>query len=149
MNRASVVPQFLVLDRLLEEDGVTGDAYGPYDPDFVEEERDRLAQDKVLPKALTGSTLCPEPHVNRGARLHSVPRSNLPTYVHGRCGCRGVCRQLPASFSPAAGCIQKRTPLALLRRDTAAFDAVRLDRQATRKRRKEHSTSSCLHMYLT
>lgn len=41
------MPQFLVLDRLLEEDGVTGDAYGPYDPDFVEEERDRLAQDKV------------------------------------------------------------------------------------------------------
>ncbi len=37
-----------VLDRLLEEDGVTGDQYGPYDPEFVVSERERLRRDKVL-----------------------------------------------------------------------------------------------------
>ncbi len=36
-----------VLDRVLEEDGITGDAYGPYDPDFVVEERQRVAREKV------------------------------------------------------------------------------------------------------
>lgn len=36
-----------MLDRLLEEDGVTGDQYGPYDPAFVESERERVRQDKV------------------------------------------------------------------------------------------------------
>ena len=36
-----------VLDRLLEEDGVTGDQYGPYDPAFVASERERLREDKV------------------------------------------------------------------------------------------------------
>lgn len=36
-----------MLDRVLEEDGVTGDAYGPYDPDFVEDERERLAEEEV------------------------------------------------------------------------------------------------------
>ncbi len=39
--------QVFVLDRVLEEDGVTGDAYGPYDADFVAEERERLQRDKV------------------------------------------------------------------------------------------------------
>jgi hypothetical protein len=38
-----------VLDRVLEEDGITGDAYGPYDADFVVEERQRVAREKVLP----------------------------------------------------------------------------------------------------
>ena len=37
-----------MLDRILEEDGITGDAYGPYDPDFVVEERQRVAREKVL-----------------------------------------------------------------------------------------------------
>ena len=36
-----------MLDRLLEEDGVTGDQYGPYDPAFVASERERLREDKV------------------------------------------------------------------------------------------------------
>ena len=39
--------QVFVLDRLLEEDGVTGDQYGPYDPDFVVSERERQRRDKV------------------------------------------------------------------------------------------------------
>ena len=39
--------QVFVLDRLLEEDGVTGDQYGPYDPEFVVSERERLRRDKV------------------------------------------------------------------------------------------------------
>ena len=39
--------QVLVLDRLLEEDGITGDAYGPYDADFVAEERERVAREKA------------------------------------------------------------------------------------------------------
>ena len=42
------LPQVFVLDRLLEEDGMTGDAYGPYDPEFVAEERQRVAREKVL-----------------------------------------------------------------------------------------------------
>lgn len=37
-----------VLDRVLEEDGITGDAYGPYDADIVAEERERVAREKVL-----------------------------------------------------------------------------------------------------
>ena len=37
-----------MLDRVLEEDGMTGDAYGPYDAEFVAEERERVAQEKVL-----------------------------------------------------------------------------------------------------
>lgn len=40
--------QVFVLDRVLEEDGVTGDAYGPYDADFVAEERARVSREKVL-----------------------------------------------------------------------------------------------------
>ena len=43
-----MLPQVFVLDRVLEEDGMTGDAYGPYDADFVAEERERVAQEKVL-----------------------------------------------------------------------------------------------------
>ena len=39
--------QVFVLDRVLEEDGITGDAYGPYDPDLVDEERRRVAREKV------------------------------------------------------------------------------------------------------
>ena len=39
--------QVFVLDRLLEEDGITGDAYGPYEPAFVAEERQRVAREKV------------------------------------------------------------------------------------------------------
>lgn len=39
--------QVFVLDPLLEEDGVTGDQYGPYDPAFVASERERLRDDKV------------------------------------------------------------------------------------------------------
>lgn len=31
----------LVFDVLMDEDGATGDQYGPYDPEFVEEERQR------------------------------------------------------------------------------------------------------------
>lgn len=40
--------QVFVLDRVLEEDGITGDAYGPYDAVFVAEERERVAREKVL-----------------------------------------------------------------------------------------------------
>ena len=40
--------QVFVLDRVLEEDGITGDAYGPYDADIVAEERERVAREKVL-----------------------------------------------------------------------------------------------------
>lgn len=39
--------KLLVLDRVLEEDSVTGDAYGPYDPDHVKEERARLRVQKA------------------------------------------------------------------------------------------------------
>ena len=41
--------QILVLDRVLEEDGVTGDAYGPYEKELVAKERERVAREKVLP----------------------------------------------------------------------------------------------------
>ncbi len=44
---AQIAFKVLVLDRVLEEDGVTGDAYGPYDPEFVQEERERIAREKV------------------------------------------------------------------------------------------------------
>ena len=40
--------QILVLDRVLEEDGVTGDAYGPYEKELVAKERERVAREKVL-----------------------------------------------------------------------------------------------------
>lgn len=43
---AQVLLKVFVLDRLLEEDRITGDQYGPYDPEFVAEERDRLAAAK-------------------------------------------------------------------------------------------------------
>lgn len=49
-----VVAQFLfkvlVLDRILEEDGITGDAYGPYDPEYVEDERARRKEEKEADK---------------------------------------------------------------------------------------------------
>lgn len=44
--------QIFVLDRVLEEDGITGDAYGPYDTDFVVEERQRVAREKVHSQTL-------------------------------------------------------------------------------------------------
>ena len=47
--------KLLVLDRVLEEDSVTGDAYGPYDADLVERERKRLRVEKVQPEALLRS----------------------------------------------------------------------------------------------
>ena len=45
--------QILVLDRVLEEDGVTGDAYGPYEKELVAKERERVAREKVLPSLST------------------------------------------------------------------------------------------------
>ena len=50
---AQVAFKLLVLDRMLEEDGVTGDAYGPYDADLVERERARLRVQKVRRGALS------------------------------------------------------------------------------------------------
>jgi hypothetical protein len=44
---AQIAFKIWVLDRVLEEDGVTGDAYGPFEPDFVQEERARIKRDKV------------------------------------------------------------------------------------------------------
>ena len=44
--------KLLVLDRVLEEDSVTGDAYGPFDADLVDRERARLRVQKVGPEAL-------------------------------------------------------------------------------------------------
>ena len=44
---AQITFKVLVLDRVLEEDGITGDAYGPYDPEFIQEERERIAREKV------------------------------------------------------------------------------------------------------
>jgi hypothetical protein len=44
---AQVAFKVLVLDRALEEDGITGDQYGPYDPDYVKEERKRTQSEKV------------------------------------------------------------------------------------------------------
>ena len=53
------VAQVFVLDRVLEEDGITGDAYGPYDAEFVAEERERAQRDKVgPPQPLLRSALC-------------------------------------------------------------------------------------------
>ncbi|CAL5223679.1 g6230 [Coccomyxa viridis] len=43
---AQIAFKVFVLDRVLEEDGITGDAYGPYDMDFVVEERQRVAREK-------------------------------------------------------------------------------------------------------
>ncbi len=44
---AQIAFKVFVLDRVLEEDGITGDAYGPYDAEFIQEERERIARDKV------------------------------------------------------------------------------------------------------
>eukprot|EP01025_Chloroclados_australasicus_P010362 TRINITY_DN1417_c0_g2_i1.p1 TRINITY_DN1417_c0_g2~~TRINITY_DN1417_c0_g2_i1.p1 ORF type:complete len:423 (-),score=75.93 TRINITY_DN1417_c0_g2_i1:423-1691(-) len=35
-----------IVDRLIEEDGWKGDQYGPYEPDFVKEERKRIQDEK-------------------------------------------------------------------------------------------------------
>lgn len=49
-----LVAQFLfkvlVLDRILEEDGITGDAYGPYDPEYIEDERARRKEEREADK---------------------------------------------------------------------------------------------------
>lgn len=49
-----LVAQFLfkvlVLDRILEEDGITGDAYGPYNPEYIEDERARRKEEKEADK---------------------------------------------------------------------------------------------------
>ena len=42
--------QKYVIDRVLEDDGVTGDQYGPYTPETIKEERERLKIDKVRPR---------------------------------------------------------------------------------------------------
>ena len=39
--------QKYVIDRILEDDGVTGDQYGPYDAETIKEERQRLKGEKV------------------------------------------------------------------------------------------------------
>lgn len=39
--------QKYVIDRVLEDDGATGDQYGPYAPEHVKEERERLKKQKV------------------------------------------------------------------------------------------------------
>ena len=39
--------QKYVIDGILEDDGATGDQYGPYDPETIKEERQRLKQRKV------------------------------------------------------------------------------------------------------
>ncbi|KAK9917929.1 hypothetical protein WJX75_009711 [Coccomyxa subellipsoidea] len=48
---AQIAFKVLVLDRVLEEDGITGDAYGPYDPEFVQEERERITREKERERA--------------------------------------------------------------------------------------------------
>ena len=48
-QQVALLLQILVLDRVLEEDGVTGDAYGPYEKELVAKERERVAREKVLP----------------------------------------------------------------------------------------------------
>lgn len=47
-----------VLDRVLQEDGITGDAYGPYDPRFIQEERERISREKVHSPQLAIFDLC-------------------------------------------------------------------------------------------
>ena len=39
--------QKYVIDRVLEDDGVTGDQYGPFNAEHIKEERERLKQSKV------------------------------------------------------------------------------------------------------
>mmetsp|Transcript_23335 Transcript_23335/g.58567 ORF Transcript_23335/g.58567 Transcript_23335/m.58567 type:complete len:106 (+) Transcript_23335:1173-1490(+) len=50
VTRCVVVPQvafkILVFDKLVEEDAATGDQYGPYDPDFVDLERERRKDER-------------------------------------------------------------------------------------------------------
>ena len=46
-NKCSAV-QIFVFDRLVEDDGVRGDEYGPFDPLTIKEERERLAADKAI-----------------------------------------------------------------------------------------------------
>jgi len=36
-----------VIDHILEDDGVTGDQYGPFDAETIKEERQRLKGEKV------------------------------------------------------------------------------------------------------
>ncbi|CAL8463424.1 g2958 [Coccomyxa elongata] len=48
---AQIAFKVFVLDRVLEEDGITGDAYGPYDAEFIQEERERIARDKERERA--------------------------------------------------------------------------------------------------
>jgi hypothetical protein len=47
--------KLLVLDRMLEEDSVTGDAYGPFDAETAERERARLNAQKARPPSPRGS----------------------------------------------------------------------------------------------
>lgn len=49
---AQIAFKVLVLDRVLEEDGITGDAYGLFEPEFVKEERERVKREKVPPLPL-------------------------------------------------------------------------------------------------
>ena len=51
--------QIFVLDRVVEEDGVTGDAYGPYEKEQVAKERERVAREKVLPPSPRPEKPCP------------------------------------------------------------------------------------------
>lgn len=46
--------QKYVIDRLLEDDGATGDQYGPYDAEHVKEERDRIKRQKVRLRHVLG-----------------------------------------------------------------------------------------------
>ncbi|KAK9815698.1 hypothetical protein WJX72_008234 [[Myrmecia] bisecta] len=43
---AQIAFKVLVLDRLMEDDGLKGDQYGPYDEDFIEEEKERRQLEK-------------------------------------------------------------------------------------------------------
>ncbi|DBA84015.1 hypothetical protein WJX77_008857 [Trebouxia sp. C0004] len=48
---AQVALKKYVIDRILEDDGVTGDQYGPYDAETIKEERQRLKGEKARAKA--------------------------------------------------------------------------------------------------
>jgi len=85
--------KLLVLDRMLEEDSVTGDAYGPFDAETAERERARLNAQKARPPDRAAARRARTPGARWAARriacLASRARARAVSAVLGRCAGRG------------------------------------------------------------
>ena len=74
---------------------MTGDAYGPYDPDFVAEERQRVARDKVPPQTslFISVSACPRLGFQRPERRRSWMKllARVEAHLVATCACNGQC----------------------------------------------------------